>query len=277
MKFALAISLAMLLSGCARRYLVDGMVLSVDPPQRRLVVSHSRIDDFMPAMTMPFTVRNPAELRDLHRGSRIRFRLNVGRGRSWISRIEPLPASVAELSRELAGAPIKPPAEAVAIGQKIPAFALTDQSGEAASPEQWRGRVAVVNFIYTRCPLPEVCPRLTASFASLQRRFAGRLGRDLILVSITLDPQHDTPEVLSRYAESVGARPGAWLFLTGTLDDVKRVAGYFGLVHWAEEGVIVHTSATVLLARDSRLAGRIEGSSFPLSQLVDLVAHQLED
>jgi protein SCO1/2 len=265
------------LVSCARRYVVDGMVVSVDAPRRRLIVAHSAIPKLMPAMRMPFDVRDSRELDGLHPGARIRFRFNVARQRSWISGIRQFPSSAESLSAELGGALVEPPSQAITIGDPAPSFTLIDQKGDAAGPMHWRGKVVAINFIYTRCPLPEVCPRLAASFAALQRRFADRLGRDLILVSVTLDPQHDTPEVLARYAVSVKAVSGAWLFLTGTFQDVARVAGYFGVAHWAEEGVIVHTSSTVFLGRDGRLKARVEGSSFPLSQLARLTAHLLEE
>lgn len=277
MRAALFLLLPLLLVSCARRYLADGMVLSVDAAQRRLVVAHSAIPELMPAMSMPFTVRNSGELEGLHPGARIRFRLNVAGRRSWISAIRQFPSSAESLSEELGGARLNPPSQAIRIGDPVPGFSLVNQHGEAAGPWQWRGKVVAINFIYTRCPLPEVCPRLTASFAALQRRFAGRLGRDLILASITLDPKHDTPEVLARYADSVGAVTGAWQFLTGNFEDVARVAGVFGVLHWAEEGVIVHTSNTVFVGRDGRLAARVEGSSFPFPQLAGLTARLLEE
>jgi protein SCO1/2 len=133
--------------------------------------------------------------------------------------------------------------------------------------------VVFIQFLYTRCPLPEVCPRLAASFASLRRRFSSP---DLVLVSITLDPRYDSPEVLARYARSAGARPG-WHFLTGPEPEIEKIARAFGLVHWAEEGVIVHSSYTAVVGRDQRLRALIEGSSYRLEQLAALAQHILKE
>jgi protein SCO1/2 len=161
------------------------------------------------------------------------------------------------------------PAEELKAGEAVPDFTLTDQTGRPFSLASQRGRVVLVNFLYTRCPLPEVCPRLAASFASLQRRFPTE---DLTLVSITLDPSYDTPDVLARYAAAMKARVDRWRFLTG---DTSPVARRFGLVHWAEEGVIVHNSQTAVIDRQGRLAAMVEGSQYRLEQLADLVRQTL--
>ena len=129
-------------------------------------------------------------------------------------------------------------------------------------------------FIYTRCPLPDVCPRLAASFATLQRRFRQRIGRDLELLSITVDPDYDTPAVLAAYAGRWGADSRGWRFLTG---DVSGIAGQLGEVFWTDEGSIGHNSTTSILDRKGRLAAVLDGSSWRMDQLENLIAHQLED
>jgi protein SCO1/2 len=124
--------------------------------------------------------------------------------------------------------------------------------------------------------LPEVCPRLSASFAALQRRFRKQVGRELILLSVTLDSQHDTSEVLAEYGARWGADVKGWHFLTGESSEIERIAGRFGLIYWPEEGLLTHTSQTVIVGRDGRLAALIEGSSYEDQQLGDLVAQQME-
>jgi len=138
-----------------------------------------------------------------------------------------------------------------------------------------RGKIVALNFLYTRCPMPEVCPRLAASFATLQRSFADR--NDLTLISITIDPQWDTPEVLASYAKLWRAREENWRFLTGSPDAVKGVATSWGLLYWPEEGAIVHTSRTAIIGRDGKLVAMVEGSSYRTDQLVNLVRHYLQD
>jgi protein SCO1/2 len=160
----------------------------------------------------------------------------------------------------------------IAIGEQTPDFALTDQNGNTVRLSSIQGQVVAIDFIYTRCPLPDVCPRLSANFARLQKRFAGRIA----LLSITLDPQHDTPQVLAEYAARWRADSHTWLFLTGSEDDIRKVAGHFGVIFWAEEGAITHTSSTAIIDRSGKLAAMVEGSAFTSQQLIDLVQTELD-
>ena len=102
------------------------------------------------------------------------------------------------------------------------------------------GKVVAITFIYTRCPLPDYCMRLSNNFARLQKRFNTRMGRDLVLLSITFDPDHDSPDVLAKYAETWKANVDGWRFLTGTLSNVKQVCGMFGMNFWPDEGLLPH-------------------------------------
>jgi protein SCO1/2 len=168
---------------------------------------------------------------------------------------------------------LPPVPEKLAIGAAVPDFTLADQSSRPVHLADFRGRVVALNFVYTRCPLPDVCPRLCAAFARLQKRFAGR---ELAWLSVTLDPQYDSPEVLAGYAKIWRADPARWYFLTGGLEDVQRVAGRFGIISWPEEGLLTHTSETAVIARDGKLVALIAGSSYTADQLGDLIALELE-
>src|SRR5262249_35838313 len=135
---------------------------------------------------------------------------------------------------------------------------------------EFRGKVVAIDFIYTRCPLPDVCPRLSANFATLQKRFAGR---DLVLLSVSVDPEYDTPAVLAEYAKRWGGDARAWRFLTG---DGARVAAQLGEVSGTDEGSIGHNSVTSILGRDGRLAAAVDGANWRVDQLASLIAHELE-
>jgi protein SCO1/2 len=136
-----------------------------------------------------------------------------------------------------------------------------------------RGKVVVIDFIYTRCPLPDVCPRLSANFAMLQRRFREQAAGRMMLLSVTVDPEFDTPAVLREYARRWGA--GAeWRFLTG---DVAPLAAALGEIYWADEGSIGHNSTTSIFGPDGRLAAQVEGSNYRADQLAHLISRQLEN
>jgi len=232
------------------------MVLRVDAAAGKALVSHRAIPGRMPAMAMPLRI----DTAGLTPGTRIEFDLDEKHGAARrVKRID---------TRDAGEFRFPDVPEQLPAGAPAPDFTLTNLRGEPMTFSSLRGRVVLVNFLYTRCPLPEVCPRLAASFASLQRRF----GERITLVSITLDPQHDTPEVLARYAASLRVGP-TWHFLTG---DTTPVARRFGLVHWPEEGVILHNSQTAIVDRTGRLAAMVEGSTYRLEQLADLVKEILE-
>ena len=260
----------LLLTGCAKHYRVEGLVIQVDPVQRTILVSHRPIDGFMGAMAMPFHVAPKEDLTKLAPGTRVNFELQVGRHASLARKIQPRVARLEADGQEIR---VPPTSNKIALGTPVPDFTLTDQTGKAIRFADLRGHVVAIDFIYTRCPLPDVCPRLSANFAYLSKRLHDR---GLILLSITIDPQYDTPAVLSDYGRRYGADAGTWHFLTGTMDQIRNVAGLFGLIYWAEEASLTHTSATAVIGRDGKLQALIEGAGYRPDQLRDLVEHALQ-
>jgi protein SCO1/2 len=257
--------------GCAKRYPVEGLVIRVDPAQRVMLVSHRAIKGYMPAMTMPFHVAPKEDLGKVAPGTRVGFQLRVGRHESIAVNLKPRVTKLEGVNGEEIKVP--PPMNKVALGGIVPDFTLTDQRTRPVRLADFRGRIVAIDFIYTRCPLPDVCPRLSANFAYLAKRLRGR---DLTLLSITIDPTYDRPDVLAEYAHRWGADGETWHFLTGTADQIQTVAGLFGLVYWAEEGSITHTAATALVGRDGKLLAMVEGSSYRPDQLRDLVEHAFD-
>jgi len=141
---------------------------------------------------------------------------------------------------------------------------------------QLRGTVVVVNFVYTRCALPNFCLRLANHFGVLQKRFHQQLGRELILLTLTFDPEHDTPEALATYARQWTADPDAWRFLTGPVADVERACALFGVHAFSNEGLLDHSLHTAIIDRQGRLVANIEGNQFTAAQLGDLTASVLQ-
>jgi len=266
-----------LLSACAHRYRVEGLVLDLDHGEQTMIVSHRAIPGYMAAMTMPFRVRTVAELNSVKRGDQVKFQLVVKGRSSLAEKVRAgTSAEVPNTAHGEAPLPLPIPAEKLTLGMPVPDFQLINQSGHLVRLSDLAGRVVAVNFIYTRCPLPEVCPRLSANFAHLQKRFRQQMGNDLVLLSISLDSQYDTAPVLAEYAKRWGADSNSWHFRTGSAEEIQRIANCIGLVYWAEEGLLTHTSQTGIISRENRLAALVEGSSYEEAQLGDLVARQLE-
>jgi protein SCO1 len=256
---------------------VEGMVLRVDQPGRTVLVSHTAVAGYMPGMVMPFRVLKGTKLEGLTPGVLVDFRLTVNRRGSYVSGFK-LHNTRATFVAPDSGRQIPVPLieGRVSIGSSVPDFVLTDQTGAPWDLRDSRGKVVVLTFIYTRCPLPDICPRLSANFAALQKRFTDALGRDLQLLSVTIDPQYDTPEVLSRYAKIWRANPAGWRLLTGDLDTIRTIARTFGTSYWPDNGLLTHTLEVAIIGRDGRLSAVVEGNSYGLSQLIDLVATQLD-
>lgn len=122
--------------------------------------------------------------------------------------------------------------------------------------------------------MPDYCIRLSNNFAQLQKRF--RENRDLVLVSITFDPEHDQPDVLKKYSAQWNRNPDGWRFLTGPLSTVKQVCGMFGMNFWPDEGLMTHSLRTVVLDREGKLVANLEGNQYTAVQLGDLVAAVLK-
>jgi protein SCO1 len=262
----------------AQRHTASGMVISIDRPTQTIIISHEIIQGYMDAMAMPFHVKDAASLKGLAPGEKVEFTLVVDKDSSWIEQLhavefwsperDPEQAHRLALIESIAG---KSQGHQIAVGQPVPDFTLTGLDNRPTSLSRFSGKVVALNFVYTRCPLPDYCFRLSNNLAQLQKRFIDRLGPDLILVTITFDPVRDTPAVMSNYAHIWNADVKSWHFLTGPLADVQRVCGMFGVAAWQDEGVLTHSLHTVVIDRNGRLAANIEGNSYTAKQLGDLV------
>jgi len=267
-----AVLLALLAPACATVYETRGLVLRVDPESSTLMVSHDSIPGYMDAMVMPFAVRDRGALRDIHPGDVVAFRLRPKAGGTEIDRLRHLSAAGAD-----SGLTMTPATPAlVKVGEVVPDFSLTDQNGAAVSLSSLRGQVVAVTFIYSRCPLPDYCPRMVVNLAAVRDRFRERLGKDLSLLTVTFDPKYDTPEVLRRFATRYGGNVPGWRFLTGSPEAIASVCASFGIEYWPDQGLITHTLQTAVIDREGRLRASVEGRGFSARQIADLVGTVLE-
>jgi len=259
-------------TACAHHYTTTGLVLRADPRASTVTISHDAFPGFMDAMAMPFDLEGGARSVKLTAGDRVKFRLSVKGGRSWVDRVEVLSATPVDAG--LQQTPATP--ALVPVGAAIPDFELVDQVSQRVALSSLRGKVVAVTFIYSRCPLPDYCPRMVDNFRVVRDRFAARMDTDLVLLTISFDPQFDTPQILARYAASHRADTPGWHFLTGEPANIERVCNAFGIQYWAEEGLITHSLQTAVVDRDGRLAATVEGKDFTPRQLADLVGALLD-
>jgi protein SCO1/2 len=265
-----------------RRYPVHGLVLRIDAPARTFFISHDRIEGLMDAMTMPFEVRDARQMEGVVPGAIVDFVLVITKDGGYATdvRVRHDESAEQDLLRERrlarlrrAAGPVPAP---VAIGQPVPDFTLTDSAGQRVALSSFAGKVVAMNFVYTRCPLSQFCPRMTNTFSVLQKRFSTVLGRDAQLLTVTFDPERDTPQVLAAYASQWKADPRGWRFLTGSVDEVRRVCALFGLDAFPDEGLLSHLVRTAIVGRDGRLLANVEGNQFTPEQLGDLMRSVLE-
>jgi protein SCO1/2 len=274
---ALLICLLTAAPASAKEYAVRGMVVSVDRAHNTFTASIEEIPNFMRAMTMPFEVKRQSDLDGLKPGAVVEFALIVDTKTSYAERIhvvafqnveqDPFAASrLALLGEIVSGSSVKP----VANGEAVPDFTLTDQRKNAVRLSALRGKVVALNFVYTSCALPNFCLRLANNFNVLQKRFAPRLGRDLVLLTVTFDPVHDTPRA-GRICGAVAGQCG------GVALPDRSAGGHSArlpdvCVHaFPNEGLMDHSLHTVVIDRQGRLVANIEGNRFTAAQLGDVV------
>lgn len=266
--------------GCAReegvtRYPLKGKIEGLDILDRELLVAHEEIPGLMPAMTMPFKMPEATgllsrfqgmRLERLRRGDVITATLVVKANESWIEKVnvvryEPPPGMSAPVPKESKE------------GESVVDVLLEDQDGKPLRISDYRGKALVLTFIYTRCPIPEFCPRMMKNFQDLENlietdsdlREKGRL------LSVSFDVEFDRPEVLqafgSAFVKDRGAGPFArWKLATGTKENVGRLGQFFGLVFFKEGGDFAHSLVTVVVGPDGKLVKEFSGNDWSVPE-----------
>ncbi|HXR15147.1 MAG TPA: SCO family protein [Terriglobales bacterium] len=288
MKSSILLATLLVSSNCiwsAQRYSATGLVLKVDPPRRTILVSCESIPGYMDAMTMFFSARDPKTLTRLEPGLMVDFTLVVSGKSSYAEGIHvrdfenmEQQALAARRLRMIADLDADEPsgASVLKVGTRVPSVVLMDQKRNEVDLAGFAGKVVLMNFMYTHCPLPDYCFRLSNNLGNVQRRFQAQMGSDLILLSVTFDPVKDQPEVLANYARTWKADVN-WHFLTGALPEVRRVCKMFGVDFWPDEAELLHSLHTVIINRQGRLAANLEGNQYTARQLGDLVQTILDE
>jgi protein SCO1/2 len=252
-----------------RTYQLHGQVLAVKPESHEILVKHDDIPGFMPAMTMPYTVKDDRLIAERVRGDVIDATLVVSEGSAWLSAITktgtaPVPDDAPSKIPAASGVSVLQP------GDLVPGTSLTDQYGKPLSLADWRGSAVVVTFIYVQCPLPEFCPLMDRRFAELQSLIAAdpALKGKVRLLSVSFDPDRDRPAELARQAIRLKADPAVWRFATAPPDVVDRFAATFGVnVIREKDGTITHNLRTAVVGRDGRVVSVADGNQWTAAQI----------
>lgn len=254
-------------------YPLLGTVVSINAERQALLVDHEEIPGFMPAMTMELRV-SAGDLALAAEGLRIRGVLHQRDGGYFLDHL--WPASEAD-EAEIGAAGktlrqdtvIRGSGAYRTIGENLPDFSLYDQNGHVVSASRFRGKQLVLNFIFTRCPDAEMCPASTAKMMQLQTAARERGIDNLELMSITLDPEFDSPGVLNDYARIRGIDTSNFSFLTGPESAVKDLMAQLGVLAFKDGPLIKHTLSTVLIGDDGRILYRDDGSMWKVSDFAN--------
>jgi protein SCO1/2 len=246
-----------------RQFPLTGEVLAIKADRSEIQVKHDEVKGFMEPMTMWFNVKEPALLDRLGPGDLISATLVLTAEDSYLTGI----SKTGSRPAGEASAPPPAPADILPIGALVPDITLTDEAGAPRPLSSYRGRFTLLTFIYTRCPLPDYCPRMNAHFAAVQRGLKAdpRLAAGVRLISVSFDPEFDTPARLTAKAGEMGADPALWHFVTAPRAQVDEFGGRLGL-SVLREGTggsnITHNLRTVLLDRDGKLARTYNGNEW---------------
>lgn len=245
-----------------RQYTLTGQILEVRSGGAELVIRHDDIPGFMPGMTMPFRVKDPSLAKGRVAGDLIRATLMVTDDESWLATVEKTGWAPLPERKE----PLRPAISLVEPGELVPDQGLVDQDGKAFRLSSLRGSAVLLTFIYTRCPLPEFCPRMDAFFEAVQRAVKdGRLRGPVRLVSVSFDPDFDTPAELRAHAARVGADPAIWTFATAPRAEVEAWGARLGLSIIRDENnpaIITHNLRTAVIDRQGRLVKILDGNQW---------------
>lgn len=252
---------------------MTGEIIAIDRAAHQLIVRNDDIPNFMKAMTMPFTVKDPAAVDHSQIGQRIKATLIVTDTESWLEDIQVIEQPPADATPH---SEFQIPAE----GTPVPDFVFTNQDGKRVSLAQYKGKVVLLTFIYTRCPMPDFCPRMTNNFREIEntlKQDPAAYGR-MHLLSVTFDPDFDTPKVLRHYALSTTSMPADdlfkhWEFLSPRPRDIEALGHFFALSVWKEnggkeKGQITHSLSTVIIDGNGKLYRWYHGNSWTSGELL---------
>jgi protein SCO1/2 len=231
-----------------KTYSATGRVLEVKTGEPTLVIEHDAITNYMSAMTMPFHVKEAEQLTGLKSGDVISFRLNVTETESWIDRIvrtgrsEPAGNATAQAAT---------PGTAQSSRPRNPLldYAFTNELGQPVRISDFKGQALAITFFFTRCPIPDFCPRLSKNFQAATQKLSGmaQAPTNWHFLSVTFDPEFDRPAVLKAYAETYQYDPKHWSFLTGPADKIRELAAGSDVSYQPENGLINHNFRTLII------------------------------
>jgi protein SCO1/2 len=257
----------------AKRYVFKGKVMSVDKNAGAANIDNEPIAGFMDPMVMSYTFK-PANLIDqLQPGDSVTGEVVVDSDKYWLENVKVTGHSAVPADKPAASVHIPSP------GDEVPDFKLTNQNGKSVSLHQFRGETLLLTLIYTRCPFPDFCPRVSHEFSEIDKQLRSdpaRYGKTHLL-SISFDPAHDTPKVLRDYGFScAGSKDTSlfqrWEFAVIPQAELAEFTNYFALTYKEESGLLTHSLSTAVIAPNGKIFKWYHGADWQASDLLQDVA-----
>jgi protein SCO1 len=262
------------------KYKLKGVVRSVNAEKGLVTIRHDEIPGFMSAMTMPFAIKDQQLLEDVRVGDEVEGDLEVRREAGEVKDYElkglvvARPALGPGLSLNVSGdnATIVPAPKVLQPGEQVPDFAMTTQDGKTLRLSDLRGKVVGLTFIFTRCPDPDFCPKMDRKFAEVAEKIAAvpKRAKAVRLLSISFDPEHDTPEVLAKHAKNQGAAPPLWTFAVASHAELSKAAGALGLTYGPAKNEVIHNLVIAVIGPDGTLVQLETGTAARTWEPADL-------
>lgn len=249
---------------------VKGVIEEVKPDGKSAVIKHEEITNYMAAMTMEFEAKNTNELQGLKAGDAISFRLVVTDDDGWIDQVKKSDAPPTELPSRATFRRVRD-VDPLKVGDVLPEYHFTNQLGDAVSLSSFKGEALAIDFIFTTCPFPTMCPRLSQNFSDAQKKLSEmpNAPTNWQLLTISFDPEKDTPAILKGYAERHHYDPAHWSFLTGDLMEITAIAEQFGQTFWRENGSISHNVRTAIIDANGKVQKIIPENKWTSGELVE--------
>ena len=261
-------------SGARREYRVEGVVKDVIPQKNRVRIAHEEIPGYMAAMTMLFDVKDSKELEGIHTGDKVRFLMVVTRDDGWIEEIQRIGVVSEVATEEPSSFRLVRDVEPLEIGDVMPDYSFTNEIGQAISLSDFKGQAIALTFIFTRCPFPTFCPRMSAFFQTAYNQLTSMENApdNWHLLSVTIDPQYDTPNILNNYAQAYTYDPERWNYLTGKLIDITAISEQFGLQFYRPDpdnpANLSHNLRTVVIDANGKVHEQFIGNEWKPEELV---------
>jgi protein SCO1/2 len=278
--FSLTVALAVLFcaacgdtGGDRKEYKLQGQILALSRDGKEANIKHEDIVGFMPAMTMPYHVRDAKDFNGIAAGDLINATLVVVSNDAYLKDVKKVGNAPLEQAPNATPAPGSPGANLLKDGAPVPNAAFVDQDGKKRDFESFKGQAVVLTFIYTSCPMPSFCPLMDKNFVKLQGKLKADPMLNVHLVTVSFDPETDTPAVLKKHAQELGANTKVWTFLTGDLDTVDQFAGRFGVsiqrsLDDQKNVNITHNLRTAIIDRQGNLIKTYTGNEWTPEQVI---------